>query len=238
MLNVVLCDDNPNVLKRLEKMLEGIFINGSYDAHVTLSSTNVHEVLDFLNNNKVDVLFLDINLKSNISGLDVAEEVRKRNKSLYLIFATAHLEYAMLVYKYKTFDFIAKPFTVSRLEDTIQRLFEDVEGLPKRYIKIDSKNTIIDENTIEYIKRDGMKLVFHSNNRDYETYSSFKKIQSNLPENFIRCHKSFIANVNLIKDVDPVVNKISFSDDMVCNIGPKYKKKFMEVINNYGNTTT
>ena len=63
------------------------------------------------------------------------------------------------------------------------------------------------------------------------------KIQLTLPNNFIRCHKSFIANINLIKDVDPVVNKISFSDNTFCDIGPKYKKNFMEVLNKYENFT-
>ena len=237
MLNVVLCDDNLNTLERLEKMLENIFIQNSYDADIVLSSSNVSEVLDFVDRNRVDVLFLDINLKSNITGLDIAKKVRKRNKNLYLIFTTAHLEYVLLAYKYKTFDFLAKPITLSRLEDTIKRLFDDIEGLPKRYIKIDNKNTIIDENVIEYIKRDGMKLVFHSDSKDYETYSSFNKIQTNLPNNFVRCHKSFIANINLIKDVDPVVNKISFSDNTFCDIGPKYKKNFMEVLNKYENFT-
>lgn len=237
MLNVVLCDDNLNTLDRLEKMLDNIFIQNSYDADIVLSSSNVSEVLDFVDRNRVDVLFLDINLKSNITGLDIAKKVRKRNKNLYLIFTTAHLEYVLLAYKYKTFDFLAKPITLSRLEDTIKRLFDDIEGLPKRYIKIDNKNTIIDENVIEYIKRDGMKLVFHSDSKDYETYSSFNKIQTNLPNNFVRCHKSFIANINLIKDVDPVVNKISFSDNTFCDIGPKYKKNFMEVLNKYENFT-
>ena len=237
MLNVVLCDDNLNTLERLEKMLENIFIENSYDADIVLSSSNVSEILDFVDRNRVDVLFLDINLKSSITGLDIAKKVRERNKNLYLIFTTAHLEYVLLAYKYKTFDFLAKPITLSRLEDTIKRLFDDIEGLPKRYIKIDNKNTIIDENVIEYIKRDGMKLVFHSDSKDYEAYSSFNKIQSNLPNNFVRCHKSFIANINLIKDVDPVVNKISFSDNTFCDIGPKYKKNFMEVLNKYENFT-
>ena len=237
MLNVVLCDDNLNTLERLEKMLENIFIQNSYDADIVLSSSNVSEILEFVDRNRVDVLFLYINLKSSITGLDIAKKVRERNKNLYLIFTTAHLEYVLLAYKYKTFDFLAKPITLSRLEDTIKRLFDDIEGLPKRYIKIDNKNTIIDENVIEYIKRDGMKLVFHSDSKDYEAYSSFNKIQSNLPNNFVRCHKSFIANINLIKDVDPVVNKISFSDNTFCDIGPKYKKNFMEVLNKYENFT-
>ena len=97
------------------------------------------------------------------------------------------------------------------------------------------KNTIISENSVEYIKRDGMKLVFHSNIKDYETYSSFNKIKNRLPNNFVRCHKSYIVNLDLIKDVDPVINTISFSKNSCCNIGPKYKKQFMEVVNNYGN---
>ena len=43
----------------------------------------------------------------------------------------------MVAYKYKTFDYIAKPITYDRLEDTIVRLFEDVNGLNKRYLRID-----------------------------------------------------------------------------------------------------
>ena len=234
MLNIVLCDDNLNVLEKLEKMLESIFIKHSFSADVIFSCSDPHKLLGFINTNKVDVLFLDINLKNDINGIDVAREIRRKNKNIYIIFVTAHLEYSLLAYKYKTFDFIAKPITVSRLEETVIRLFEDVNGLPKRYIKIDSKNTMIDESVIEYIKRDGMKLVFHSHNKEYEAYSSFNKIQNNLPENFIRCHKSFIVNINLIKDVDPVINKISFSDNLSCDIGPKYKKDFMEVLNSYG----
>lgn len=235
MLNFVLCDDNLNILDRLSKMLTTIFLKNSFDASITFSCDKVPDVLDFIDNNKVDVLILDINLKSKISGLNIADIVRKRNKNIYIIFTTAHLEYVMIAYKYKTFDFLAKPITASRLEDTITRLFEDINGLPKKYIKIDNKNTIIDENAIEYIKRDGMKLVFHSSDKDYETYGSFNKIQSNLPDNFIRCHKSFIANVNLIKDVDPVINSICFSDNTNCDLGPKYKEEFMEVLNTYGN---
>ena len=113
---------------------------------------------------------------------------------------------------------------------------EDVNGTPKRYIKIDNKKTIIDENEVLYIKRDGMKLVFHTKSRDYETYSSFNKIQSILPDNFVRAHKSFIVNVNNIADLDCVSNVVSFNNDSNCDIGPKFKKDFIEEVKNRGNT--
>ena len=234
MLNFVVCDDNLNILDKLTKMLESIFVNNNFDAQVAFNSTDAQSVLTFVDSNKTDVLLLDIHLKSNITGLELAEKVRTTNKNCYIIFTTGHLEYAMVAYKLKTFDYLPKPITYERLEDTIVRLFDDINGLPKKYIRIDNKNTIIDENEIQYIKRDGMKLVFHTDYKDYETYSSFNKIQENLPNNFIRCHKSYIANINKVTNIEPLNNTIFFDNNSQCDIGPKYKNNFMEVLNNNG----
>ena len=234
MLNFVICDDNLNILEKLSKILEGIFIKYNYDAQIGLKTDNETDLLNYVNENKTDVLILDINLKSNKSGLEIASMIRERNKNTYFIFTTAHLEYAMMAYKFKTFDYIAKPITYERFEETIVRLFDDINGSPKRYIKIDNKNTIIDENQILYIKRDGMKLLFHTKSRDYETYSSFNKIQSVLPDNFIRTHKSFMVNINNIENIDPVSNQIYFNNNSICDIGPKYKKDFIKEVNAHG----
>ena len=198
MLNFVICDDNLNILDKFSSILENIFMKHNYDAEIGLKTSDIDELLDYIDENKTDVLILDINLKSDKSGLEVAAKVREKNKNTYFIFTTAHLEYAMMAYKFKTFDYLAKPVTADRLEETIVRLFDDINGLPKRYLKLDNKKTIIDQGEILYIKRDGMKLIFHTKSRDYETYSSFNKLQDKLPKNYIRCHKSCIANINQI----------------------------------------
>lgn len=235
MLNFVVCDDNVTIVNKLSKMLESIFVNHNYEAQVAFESTNAEEILNFVNSHQTDVLILDINLQSNITGLELAERVRQYNKNCYIIFSTGHLEYAMVAYKLKTFDYLPKPITSERLEDTVIRLFEDINGLPKKYIKIDNKNTLIDENEINFIKREGMKLVYHTDHRDYESYNSFNKIQEDLPENFIRCHKSYIANANKVVNIDPISNMLFFDDKSCCYIGPKYKKYVLEVIKNNGN---
>ncbi len=235
MLNFVICDDNLNLLDRLEKMLETLFTKNNYDASVVFKSHDADDILNYIEHNTVDVVMLDINLKSNKSGLELAEEIRKKKKNPYIIFTTGHLEYAMLAYKYKTFDYLPKPIVYERLEETIIRLFEDANELSKTYIKLDNKNTIVDESEIQYIKRDGMKLVFHTASRDYDTYSSFNKFQEKLPSTYVRCHKSYIANLAQIKDVEPVSGIITFTDGSTCEIGPKYKREFMEVLKNYGN---
>lgn len=235
MLNFIICDDSVNMLNKISKMLESIFISNNIDANVVFQSTKPQEVLNFANSHKVDVFLLDIQLKSNMSGLELAKKIRENNKDAYIIFTTGHLEYSLVAYKLKTFDYIAKPITNERLAETVLRLLEDINGQPKKYIKIDSKNTLVDANEIQYIKREGMKLLFHTPSKDYEAYSSFAKIQDSLPSNFIRCHKSYIVNIDKIINVEPVSNTIYFDKHSSCEIGPKYKNTLLEVLNNYGN---
>ena len=235
MLHFVLCDDNLQILDRLNKVLEKIFFKNNIDAKVVYTATNSDEVLQYTSNNTVDVLFLDINLKSELSGCDVADIVRKKNKNVYIVFLTGHLEYALLAYRYKTFDYLPKPVTDERLEETVLRLVEDTLNANTKFLKLNS-NTIIKESDINFIKKDGMKLVFCTKNRNYETYSSFSKIENCLPENFVRCHKSYIINVNNIKKFNSTDNLVTFDQNNVCSVGAKYKNKFMEVFKN-GNFT-
>ena len=156
MIKFALCDDSINILEKVSKMLETIFNENNFNAVVAYSSTNTNDMLNYINNNKIDVIILDININSNKDGLNLAEFIRKNNKNTYIIFSTGHLEYIMLAYKYKTFDYLAKPLTYDRLSETIVRLFEDINGQTTKYIRIDNKNTLIDASEVQFIKRDGM----------------------------------------------------------------------------------
>ena len=226
MLNFVLCDDNLSVLDRFEKMLNSLFLKHDFDAQIAFKSDSADDVLSYVRNNTVNVLILDINLQSTISGIELAAKVRQCNKKVYIIFTTGHLEYAMVAYKVKTFDYLAKPITTERLEDTIVRLFDDIYNTPKKYLKLSNKS-IINQDDIHFIKKDGMKVVVYTNTDQFETYSSFSKIQNSLSDSFVRCHKSYIANINNITNVEATNNVIRF-DENECYIGPKYKNYFMD----------
>lgn len=236
-LNFVLCDDNLNTLNKLSHMFESVFMKNDLEAKIAFKTTKDSELLLHMKENPIDVLILDINLNSKLDGIEIANQIRKKNKDCYIIFTTAHSEFVFLAYKCKTFDYLCKPITKERLEETVLRLFDDIKSSTshKKYIRLDNKNTIIDENEIQYIKRDGMKIIFHTNSRDYEVYSSFAKLQEQLPHNFVRCHKSFIANVKNITKLEPASNLIYFKNDVTCDIGPKYKDDFMKGVNAYGN---
>ena len=235
MLNFILCDDNLNIVNKMKDMLEIIFTKHDIEAIVSFVSDNAKETLDYVKNNQVDVAILDVNLNSEISGIDLAKEIRKTNKDIYLIFSTGHLEYSLIAYTVKTFDYLPKPITIERLEITINRLLDDIISSKKKFINIDNK-TIINPDEINYIKKDGMKLVFCTDEKTYQVYNSFNKIKNILPDNFIRCHKSYIANIDNIQNIDAKKNTISFDNNISCEIGTKYKNNLMEVFN-YGDST-
>ena len=202
MLNFVLCDDNKAALERFEKMLNLVLENNDLDGNISLATTNVNEVLDHVKNNIVDVVILDIDLNTNISGLELAQKIRKINKKVYIIFETAHLEYLLLAYKCKTFDYLPKPISLNNLESTISRLFNDIrQDADKTFIEL-TNGIILNTNSVLYIEKNNTKLVFKTTTGEYSTYSSFNKFQNKLPPTFIRCHKSYIANVSNINHID------------------------------------
>lgn len=236
MLDFLLCDDNQNILNKLKKMLESILIKNNLSGEIAFSSTNPNEIINYIENNAFDVIILDIDLKSKISGLSLANFIREKNKNSYIIFTTAHLEYSMVAYKYKTFDFLAKPVTIERLEETILRLYDDVFSESNVFFKLNNHNFIKNDDIL-FIQKEGKKAIIKTSVKDFEMNSSFANILNQLPNNFVRCHKSYIVNMNKISCIQSN-NTIIFKDtlDYQCYIGPKYENSFTEVVTD-GTTT-
>lgn len=233
MLNFIICDDEINMLNKLSLLFEKAFIKNDFDARIVLKTCDYKELLAFVTTNIVNVVVLDIEFKnSKINGLNIAEEIRKINKDCYIIFITSHFEYIMEAYDYKTFAYLFKnSISVDTLSDTLNRLFDDISSASRKFLKIDNKGTFLDLNDIQFIEKNGMKLIYHTFHGIFDTYNSFSKIQDKLPDYFVRCHKSFIANTNNIVNITLSNCTITFKNNEICYIGPKYKTCLLEVIN-------
>ena len=155
MLNFVLCDDENNMLNSLSLLFEKSFIQNNFDAQIVLKTSDYKEVLSYMSCNTVNVVVLDIEFKnSELNGLDIADAVRKINKNCYIIFITSHFEYLMKAYDYKTFAYLFKSsLSGDTLSKTLTRLFDDISGNSKKFVKIDNKGTFIDLNDVQFIEK-------------------------------------------------------------------------------------
>ena len=232
MLNFIICDDDIHMINKLSLLFEKAFIKNDFDAKIVFKTQNYKELLSFMSSNLVNVVILDIEFKnSKINGLNIAEEIRKINKDCYIIFITSHFEYIVEAYDYKTFAYLFKnSLSVDTLSNTLNRLFDDISGTSSKFIKVDGKGTFIDLHDIQFIEKDRMKLIYHTSHGNFTTYNSFAKIEDKLPKNFVRCHKSFIVNINNITHISLADSTITFKNSEICYIGPKYKSLLMEVV--------
>lgn len=113
MINCIIIDDEISSISLLQR-----YCLESKDINIVKTFQNPLEAIDFINNNKLDLIFLDIEMPQ-MNGLDVIASI---NTTANIIIITAHLNYAMDINKYQIFDFLLKPFSYDSFANTINKL--------------------------------------------------------------------------------------------------------------------
>lgn len=203
------------------------------------SFANAMEAANFLNENEVDLMFLDIEMPG-LSGLDF---IRSLKKAPQIILCTAYPQYALESYELDVTDYLVKPIKFERFFKAINKVKEylvlaesvpseiDTYGDSFMFIKADRQYVKIYYDDIQYIK--GMKdyVVIHTTKGKYMTAMNVKTIKSQLPDQlFARTSKSYILQIKKISRIG--VDTI-YLDDFELPLGPSYKEGF---VNDYVKT--
>ncbi|MBE6072356.1 MAG: response regulator transcription factor [Clostridium butyricum] len=215
MLKIFICEDNKEQRQKFESIIENIIIIENYDITLQLSTGNPFEIIDYLKvNNTSGLYFLDIDLHSDINGINLAEKIREYDPRGFIVFITTHAEmsYLTFLYKVEAMDYIIK----DNHNNTQQRISECIQNAHTKYraktsdlnkvFSIKTADKIINMNLDEIIFFETSstihKVILHSKNRQVEFYGKMKEIENMLPETFCRCHTSFIVNKDNVKQID------------------------------------
>lgn len=155
-----------------------------------------------------EIVFIDINIPGK-GGVELAEEIKKVLPDTILIFSTAYDKYAIKAFELKAYDYILKPYDENRIKDSLNSL---ASTLYSRISKIDTNsvvNKIPCENNGRIILIDIDKICFcysegekNYAKTDKEIYYTSKTLNELLEKtHFFRCHRSYIVNLNRIKEV-------------------------------------
>ncbi|GKU80494.1 response regulator [Paenibacillus sp. L3-i20] len=127
MIRVMLIDDEEDALNLLEILLEkigNINVIGRY--------INPIEAIEALGNSPVDAVFLD-NQMPGMKGTEAARKIRGMLPKIPIVFITAYAEYAVEAFEVQSIDYLLKPLTIDRLQNTIERI---KQTLPESVIQI------------------------------------------------------------------------------------------------------
>jgi len=175
---------------------------------------NVSDALEYLDREKVDLLFLDIEMPG-ANGFDLLDRL---TYSPMIILTTSKTEYAFNAFQYHVDDYLKKPFTFKRFQESIQKLqlksaavqasavappvsapSTDTDFL---FIKAEDKLIKLKKDDILFLEsmRDYVKFVTPA--RNYITYSTLKNMEEKLiGPNFLKVHRSYIVNITKIDDI-------------------------------------
>lgn len=203
------------------------------------ATTDALYALDKIQNNSIDLLFLDIQMP-DIDGIQFMKIIQHKSK---VILTTAYKEYALEGYKHSVIDYLLKPISFSQFyESTLKAkknfntktdIITEKEGIQDKdfiFVKTDGKFVMVLFNEILYIE--GLKdyILIHLKKEKLIVLENLKDIEAKLPSNdFKRIHRSFIVKLNKISVVEG--NRIQL-DDKIIPIGETYRNDFFEWINN------
>lgn len=215
MLNIFICEDNTEQRKKFINIIDNIILSTDYDLNLKLSTNDPYELLNHINNlSSTGIYFLDIDLHSDINGIQLAEQIRHYDPRGFIVFITSHAEmsYLTFVYKVEAMDYIIK----DNFNSIAERFKECIENAYSKYIGTNSnpENSIsikVDDRIINLLYDDILffetsstihKIRIHCINRQIEFYGKMKVLESEVDKSFCRCHTSYLINTKKIKEID------------------------------------
>ena len=205
------------IIKTLCNEVDGLHISGEF--------SNAMQAMKFLNENTVDLIFLDIHMP-NFSGLDFIKSLKNPPK---IILTTSDTKFALEAFEYDfILDYLVKPIKLPRFIKAIEKVnkkeissnFTDsqVNNTPDIendfYINIDRRLIKIDLPSIYLIEAKGDYIKIKTENQDYTVHSTLKKIEEKLPESlFLKIHRSYIINLKKIVDIED--NSVLIKKDVI-----------------------
>ena len=196
----LIVDDEPIARKILAEYLGELS-----DLMVVGQLKNAIEAADFLANNVVDILFLDINMPK-LSGVQLLKNLKQ---SPLVIFTTAYSEYAVTAFELEAFDYLVKPIAFDRFLKAVnnakKRLQEKEVGkeFPKLFtIKENKRIYKVNFDKVFLLQAYGDYVRIYTNEKKYVTKSKLNLIKATLPAYFMQVHRSYIINLNHLKFVE------------------------------------
>ncbi len=212
-MRVFITDDEAPARRELRYLLEQV-------ASVELvgEAANSPEALKGIRETKPELVFLDIHMPG-MNGLELAQFLCELPNRPLLVFATAYDEYALQAFEVDAIDYLRKPFTqerVSRCCAKAERLLHQAPGTsgldsvePCRRIPLYRGESIIPTtpDQIIFVRSEDGEVFVHSTEGRYRTRCTLNELEHKLAgHGFIRPHRSFLINVNYVREVIPWFN--------------------------------
>jgi len=222
-LNAIAIDDEPRALEVIEIHAQKVpFLE------LKATFTDAFEAIPFLQQNKVDLIFLDIKMP-DISGIEFVQILQK---TPMIIFTTAYSEYAVKGFELDAIDYLLKPFSLARFTKACNKVFEiklSRNDTASNFLFLktgyEEEKVLLDD--ILYVEAEGNYMAYVLSNKKILCRQNIGECMTQLPANqFIRIHRSYIVAVNKIQKITRQSVWVAGNE---ISVGASYEDKLCEI---------
>lgn len=227
-IKCIIIDDEPIAIEYLRE-----YVNTIPELLLTGTYQNAKEALPLIQNQEVDLIFIDIEMPE-ISGL---EFVKTLETVPAIIFTTAYPQYAVEGFNLNAVDYLLKPIGLERFKQAIQKVHKEI-SIPAGLQPIENKFIFL-KNGYKSEKIDIQDIIFIAGNKEYATYYTksgrtylknerLKNLEKDYqPYGFIRIHKSYLINTRYIKKI--FNNNVEIQGETI-PIGRAYREQIRQLM--------
>ncbi|MEQ6357791.1 LytTR family DNA-binding domain-containing protein [Lysinibacillus sp. M3] len=227
MIDVFICEDQKEQREKIARYVSNYIMIENLDMQLVLTTADPEEILAYIKeSNRPGLYFLDIDLNHEMNGITLGAEIRKIDPIGDIVFITTHSEltYLNFIYKVAAMDFIIKDDVdsvqskiVSCLKVTNERKQVMNKTSNKKFVqRVADKIISVNYDDIMFFESSPLhKVVLHLDNRQVEFYGKLKDIEKEY-EGFIRCHNSYVVNIDNIQELDLKKKEILMENGETC----------------------
>lgn len=228
MFYVAICDDEEYFRLREKKLIEQYMESCGYACRIDLFASGKELLSKADTDLPYDAIFLDISMEE-MDGLQTAERIRKLSETVYIVFVTAYITYALEGYKVGAVRYLLKEegsleSALKECLDTITECMNEEEAV----YEFDSQNgkKRIPTDAILYVESRLHKVIFfimEDRVKEYSRYDRLDAVEKELRQyGFYRVHQSFLVNMKYVRGVERY--KVSLVNGTEVSISKKYYK--------------
>lgn len=227
-IRVAICDDEPIIQNIIKNSCEKYLIQ--IDIPYSIKLFNSGDI--FLNNNEeIDILFLDVDMPG-INGFEVAKEINKRYKNIFIIFITSHSEMIQEAFKVRAFRYLFKPLNDEEFFEAIKEAVDELFNSSEIILEQRDGSVLIDKRNIIYIESLGDGTVLYTDSEKYVNNFPLKKWIEILDDiSFYQCHRSYIVNFSYVKKIE--ISKLILKNDYTLPVSVRNRKITKEKLYGY-----
>lgn len=151
---------------------------------------------------KINAIYIDIKIDS-LNGIEIAQKIQQENPKIKIIYMTAYSQYSEAIFKTKPTYLLLKPIKKEQIKKSLERaLQEEKQNKSIKTFNIKGKIFNIEVEKIKYIESNKRVVIIYEEDLKRRIYGKLDEIEEMLPSNFVRCHQSYIVNLEHARELN------------------------------------